>query len=147
MGMNIHTEIDIAAPAERVWEILTDFDDYPQWNPMIPRMRGELVVGAPLRFAITVNRRVNVPITAELVTAEAPHELRWVGPGYSPLRRVLSGSHYFVIEPIDDEHVRFSHGEDFTGLMLLGRWRRVEKALTPIYNALNRAIKRRAEAS
>jgi uncharacterized protein YndB with AHSA1/START domain len=31
----LHTEIEIDASAERVWDILTDFASYPQWNPFI----------------------------------------------------------------------------------------------------------------
>jgi uncharacterized protein YndB with AHSA1/START domain len=27
------TEVEIAAPPERIWEILTDFAAYPDWNP------------------------------------------------------------------------------------------------------------------
>jgi len=144
--MRIHTEIDIDAPADRVWDILTDFDAYPSWNPMIPNLRGELSVGSRLDFKISLNRRLKVPISVELVTADAPHELRWVGPTFTPLRRVLSGSHYFRIDSTDENHCRFSHGEDFEGLAIPAHWRRAEKAMTPLYAALNKAIKRRAEA-
>ncbi len=144
--MRIHTEIDIEAPAERVWEILTDFAAYPSWNPMIPNLRGDLFVGSRLDFKISLNKRLKVPISVELVTADAPHELRWVGPSFTPLRRVISGSHYFKIDEIDDKRCRFSHGEDFEGLAMPARWRRAESAMTPLYAALNRAIKQRAEA-
>ena len=37
----IHTEIEINAPASRVWEILTDFGSFPQWNPFIRQVSGE----------------------------------------------------------------------------------------------------------
>jgi uncharacterized protein YndB with AHSA1/START domain len=36
----LHTEIEISAPAERVWELLTDFASYPQWNPFIRNISG-----------------------------------------------------------------------------------------------------------
>lgn len=144
--MRIHTEIEIDAPAERVWSILTDFAAYPDWNPMIPRLKGDLSVGSRLDFRISINPRVKVPISVELICADAPHELRWIGPSFSPLRRLLSGSHYFKIEPIDDDHCLFRHGEDFEGLAVPSRWRRAETRLTPMYASLNRALKHRAEA-
>src|SRR5208337_3854746 len=31
----IHTEIEINAPAEKVWKVLTDFAAYPEWNPFV----------------------------------------------------------------------------------------------------------------
>lgn len=145
--MRIHTEIDIDAPADRVWEILTNFAEYPSWNPMIPKLTGQLSVGARLNFQISVNRRLKVPISVELITADAPRELRWVGPRFSPLRRILSGSHYFKIDEMDDARVRFTHGEDFEGLAIPTTWRRAEKAIAPMYAALNRALKHRAETS
>jgi uncharacterized protein YndB with AHSA1/START domain len=30
------TTFDISASADRVWEILTNFDHYPEWNQQIP---------------------------------------------------------------------------------------------------------------
>jgi uncharacterized protein YndB with AHSA1/START domain len=37
----LHTEIEIDAPAERVWGVLTDFAAYPQWNPFIRTISGK----------------------------------------------------------------------------------------------------------
>ena len=34
----ICTEIEIAGSLARVWEVLTRFDEYPQWNPFIPHV-------------------------------------------------------------------------------------------------------------
>jgi uncharacterized membrane protein len=35
----IHTEIEINAPAEKVWRVLTDFAAYPEWNPFVGRFQ------------------------------------------------------------------------------------------------------------
>ncbi|MGZ4891826.1 MAG: SRPBCC family protein, partial [Halobacteriota archaeon] len=44
----IRAEIEINASAERVWHILTDFAAFPQWNPFIRQISGELTVGGKL---------------------------------------------------------------------------------------------------
>ena len=44
----LHSEIEIAASAQRVWDILTDFSSYPQWNPFIRRISGEAKIGERL---------------------------------------------------------------------------------------------------
>ncbi|MFV9678130.1 MAG: SRPBCC family protein [Methanosarcinales archaeon] len=38
----------IEASAERIWQILTDFSVFPQWNPFIRRASGEVKTGARL---------------------------------------------------------------------------------------------------
>jgi carbon monoxide dehydrogenase subunit G len=43
----LHTEIDISTPAEHVWHLLTDFASYPQCNPFIRQISGELATGVP----------------------------------------------------------------------------------------------------
>ncbi len=44
----IKTEIDIHSSSEKVWRILTDFSKYPEWNPFIDRISGELKEGSKL---------------------------------------------------------------------------------------------------
>jgi uncharacterized protein YndB with AHSA1/START domain len=47
----LRTEIEIAAPPERVWAVLADFDSYPEWNPFIRRIRGQPAAGSKLETA------------------------------------------------------------------------------------------------
>jgi uncharacterized protein YndB with AHSA1/START domain len=48
----LHSEIVIDASPERVWDVLTDFATYPQWNPFIRRISGELGVGGRLEVRL-----------------------------------------------------------------------------------------------
>ena len=41
----IKTEIIINTKPEKVWEVLTDFENYPTWNPFIQNISGEQKVG------------------------------------------------------------------------------------------------------
>ena len=41
----IKTEIIIDSKPEKVWEVLTDFENYPTWNPFIQNISGEQKVG------------------------------------------------------------------------------------------------------
>jgi hypothetical protein len=42
----LHPDIEIDAPAERVWGFLADLAAYPAWNPFIRRVTGALEPGA-----------------------------------------------------------------------------------------------------
>ena len=48
----IETEIDINAPAAKVWAVLTDFPKMPLWNPFITAIAGTPAAGE--RLTITV---------------------------------------------------------------------------------------------
>ncbi len=48
MNKSIKTEIIINASKEKVWQVLTDFDKYPAWNPFIVSIKGELKVSTRL---------------------------------------------------------------------------------------------------
>jgi uncharacterized protein YndB with AHSA1/START domain len=47
--IRIETAVSIAAPPERVWDVLTDFGAFPEWNPLVLRAEGEARAGARLR--------------------------------------------------------------------------------------------------
>ncbi|SDI32212.1 SRPBCC family protein [Nonomuraea jiangxiensis] len=48
----IDSSIEIAAPPEEVWAILTDFAKYEEWNPFILQAEGTAAAGATLRLNI-----------------------------------------------------------------------------------------------
>jgi hypothetical protein len=48
----IETWIDISAPAERIWNVLIHFDDYPVWNPFVTRIVGVPREGSKLQVQI-----------------------------------------------------------------------------------------------
>ncbi|NJL56675.1 sulfatase-like hydrolase/transferase [bacterium] len=47
------SRVDVDAPAEQVWDVLTDFASYHSWNPLLSNVAGNLVVGGDLRVHTT----------------------------------------------------------------------------------------------
>jgi len=41
----LYSQIEIHATSERIWEILSDSQYYPDWNPFIRSIRGNLTEG------------------------------------------------------------------------------------------------------
>ena len=48
MAKQLRAQIDVQATSDRVWEVLTDFAAYPEWNPFITQVRGTARVGERL---------------------------------------------------------------------------------------------------
>jgi uncharacterized protein YndB with AHSA1/START domain len=52
--MRIEHVLEIDAPAETVWRVITDLDRYPEWNPFVVSCRSSLVVGEPIDMRVRV---------------------------------------------------------------------------------------------
>jgi hypothetical protein len=138
----IETEIDVAAPAPRVWHVLADFDAYPAWNPFISRIEGDVAVGARLRVTVAVPGRKPRRVRPTLLVADRPHEICWRGRFLFP--GLFDGVHFFRIESKGD-HCRFYQGERFTGLLTRTANESLYPALKAGFEAMNKALKARAE--
>ncbi len=112
----IHTEITIQAPAQRVWELLTDFPSYPEWNPFVRRAIGKPEVGEKLEVLIQPPDGRGMTFRPIVLKAEPNQELRWLGRLIIP--GLFDGEHFFMIEPLDENSVRFIQGENFSGLLV-----------------------------
>jgi uncharacterized protein YndB with AHSA1/START domain len=52
MRTEISREIEIDAPPDAVWAVLADTGAYPEWNPFVRRLSGELREGERLEAEI-----------------------------------------------------------------------------------------------
>ena len=48
----LYTEIEINAPADRIWGILTDVAKWSDWNAFIPEVKGEISVGSRISVRV-----------------------------------------------------------------------------------------------
>jgi len=140
----VHTEIAIATDAERVWSVLANFAAYSDWNPFLRTVAASLQVGAPVAMTVTIGRRT-LNADATILRIAPRREIRWAGPIARWKGVVFRGEHYFMIEDAASG-VRFVHGERFEGVAvpLMQGW--IDRNLAPAYEAMNVALKRRAEA-
>lgn len=52
MAFVIDATLQIEASAELVWQVITDFQRYGEWNPFIPECRTTLQPGAPIDLQV-----------------------------------------------------------------------------------------------
>lgn len=145
MATDLHTEIEIAAPAEQVWNVLADFPAYPDWNPFIPRISGPLTTGERLDVRLQPPGGPGMTLRPTVLEAAPGRALRWLGrlgiPG------VFDGEHRFFIEPLGDGRVRFIQSERFSGVLAPLLLRLVGEKTRQGFEAMNQALKARAEAA
>lgn len=104
--------IEIEAPAERVWQVLTDFGRYPEWNPFMPSVAGEAARRAELEVLVKPDGGRAMRLRPRIVTFRPPRELRWLAriPG------IFVGEQRFVVETLDPARSRLIHEKRFRGL-------------------------------
>lgn len=111
----LHTEIIMDAPPERVWQALTDFAAFPEWNPLLRETRGELVVGKRLYVRLAVGKRT-MSIKPEVIRVEPNRALVWRGS--LPIPGLFIGEHSFELSPQGESQTRLHHWERFTGILV-----------------------------
>jgi hypothetical protein len=141
----LHTEIEIDASAKRVWELLTDFASYPEWNPFIRSIGGQPAPGERLRARLEPPGGRAMTFKPKVLTAEPNRELRWIGHLLVP--GLFDGEHSFTIQPLEDDRVRFVQREAFRGLLVPLFARSLESNTRRGFEEMNRALKGRAEGA
>jgi hypothetical protein len=141
---HIQSEIEIAAGADKIWRVLTDFSAYPSWNPFVRRISGEQRTGARLDVTIQPDGGKPMSFKPTLLKLEPQKELRWKGQVLLP--GVFDGEHYFQLVGTSAGKVRVTQGEIFSGLLVPLVMRGAMLAGTARgFAAMNQALKERAE--
>src|SRR5947209_16808514 len=138
----LRSEIDIDVPVERVWQILTDFAAFPQWNPFMQRASGEPRPGEQLRVYIQPPGGRGMTFKPTVLNAEPNRELRWLGRLLLP--GLFDGEHTLRVEPLGPNQTRFMQQEKFTGVLVPLFAGTLEKTQQG-FEDMNRALKARAE--
>ena len=114
--MTLHTEIEIAASPKQVWNVLTDFNGYREWNPAIPSAEGEAMPGTVLHVVIHWPGLKRSNYDLEVLAATPERELRWLG--HFAFKGLLDGDHRFTIEPGGQNRSHVTQTESFAGLLV-----------------------------
>jgi hypothetical protein len=139
----LFTEIEINASPERVWQLLTDLDRFPEWNPFIQRISGTVVQGERLEVTLKPPDTRATTFKPTVIRVEPERELRWLG--HVVMAGVFDGEHIFTIEPLEPDRVRFVQREEFKGLLAPLMLCMIGENTKRGFEAMNQALKEQAE--
>jgi hypothetical protein len=138
----LHTEIDIDAAPEVVWEVLADLAAYGEWNPFIVEVQGELEVGAKLRVRLAPPGGRALTVRPRVTEAVSGSSFEWLGRLAVP--GLFTGRHRFEIHPTSNG-TKVVHTETFTGVLVALLARSLDTHTLAGFRAMNGALKARAE--
>ncbi len=142
--VRIETEIEIQAPIEQVWQLLTEVQLYPDWNPFIREIDGQIQVGEKLTVKLQPPGSSGMTFRPKVVKVQPQHEFRWIG--HFVLPGLFDGEHCFKLELIDANRVRFVHEEQFRGLLVPLFKQSLMNETKQGFEAMNHALKQKAES-
>jgi hypothetical protein len=140
---SLHAEVEIGAPAERVWQVVSDFARYSEWNPFIVSAAGRPHVGERLDITIAAPGMKPVNFRPRVLDLEPGRLIRWKGE--YKVTGLFDGRHALIVDPLQDGRSRFTTHEDVTGI-LLPFTGKVMTSSQQGFELMARALKERAEA-
>eukprot|EP01084_Bolivina_argentea_P125893 222991_1 len=148
---SLETSVVIKAPASIVYNILTDFDSYKEWNPFIiesSKDTDQLVANkTKLTNVMKPSENQQMQFTPTVTKVEANKEFEWLG--ILCCRGCFDGNHYFKMEASSADTTHFIQGERFYGCLIVS----CICCLNPLllndtkrgFENMNKALKERAE--
>ncbi len=139
----IETNIVIDSTPEKIWDVLTNFEEYELWNPFMTKVIGNISLGSKIEVNIKTISGKNRSYYPIITKCETNKELRWKGKSFLP--GVFDGERVFVLEKSVDDKVSFSHKEIFSGLGVKLVGNKLDENLREGFVRMNEALKVRAE--
>ncbi len=139
----LRTEIKINANPEKVWSVLTDFKKFPEWNPMMKSLEGNLKVGE--KVVVKMEQPGSGTMTFKpTITKVIPNkEFRWQGKLL--VSGLFDGEHIFEISDNKDGSSTLVHREVFKGILIPLFKNMLDKNTRQAFIMMNEQLKARCE--
>lgn len=143
MAKEIKTEILINASPEIVWAVLTNFDDYPNWNPFIKSIKGEAKVGKKITARIEPPDAKGMTFKPKILVFDQNKELRWLGNLL--FAGLFDGEHKFELIDNKNGTTTFIQSEKFKGIFVPMFKKMLEINTKKGFEEMNEKLKQVAE--
>lgn len=139
----LRTEIKIKATPEKIWNILTDFSKYPEWNPMIKSFTGNLAEEQKVTVRLEQPGSSAMTFKPTITKVAVNKEFQWQGHLLFP--GLFDGEHIFQITDNKDGTCTFIHGENFKGILIPLFKKMLDNNTRRGFEMMNERLKERCE--
>lgn len=140
--LNVESSIILHGDPASVWKVLTDFDQYGEWNPFMTAVKGNAGKGNRLKVDM-VQLSDQTPYRAKprITVFEEGKELRWLSRLYFP--KLYDAEHYFVLEEVGNRKIKLTHGETYSGWIANALYQKLSDDTLKGIKAMDQALKKR----
>lgn len=141
----VRAEIDIAAPPEVVWQVLTDLPRYADWNPFTPRVDGTLAVGNEIMLHVQLTPGRRQRLQRQRVTQVNPAQLlSWETKLLA--RSILRAERTQTLHPLANGGTHYATADAFSGSFVPLVMSLYRKDLERGFSRMAAGLKARAES-
>lgn len=108
---SVSVGVEVAAPPQRVWALLTEAQKMPQWNSTVTSVGGTIAAGERLAVRVPSSPRTFTP---KVSAFDPPRRMVW-RDGAAPM---FEGVREYQLLDLGGGRTRFEMTETFSGLML-----------------------------
>lgn len=141
--MELRTEVEIDAAPEAVWRVLVDLPRYPEWNPFITSIKGELSKGKRLDVTLSPADGSERTSKATITRFEEGREIGWRDKLW--FAGLFDGEHFVQVLPADGGKTRVVTAADYSGLLVQYMGNTLTQHARG-FVGMNQALKRRVES-
>jgi len=143
VSFRVEYTTEIEAPAELVWQVLTDFAAYPEWNPFVREASGTFEVGEVFQLEVRLGEET-WKVKQKIISLIPGYQYAWTSRSWYVLLATW-GLRTFNIESLGPNRCRFVDAENTYGPLAFVVKARYGEALNEGLSAAGEALKARAE--
>ncbi len=142
-GVRIEHRIGVQAPAEVIWEVISDLDSWEIWNKLYPKASGTIRIGSVLDLTLALPGQAPQEIKPTVLEWVPNEQLHW---RLTMVGGLVRNIRYFEIETLAGAGCIVSNGEIIGGLLGPRIAKRMGRNIHRAFMENNEALKVRAEA-
>ncbi|GHV49055.1 hypothetical protein FACS1894181_06760 [Bacteroidia bacterium] len=112
----IEESVVISATPAKIWGILTDFDNYPNWNPFVRFIRGHVAIGEKISVQISPPNSAAMTFRPRVLEFTPNRKLCWLGKVL--FQGLFDGEHQFELIENNNGTTTFIQSEKFSGILV-----------------------------
>jgi hypothetical protein len=144
LPLKIEHRIGVQCPAPVIWDMVSDINGWPAWNPLYPKAKGEVQFGAELELEVAIpgeKPRVIKPKVRDWTPGE---QIIWT---LQLMGGLIRSTRYIELETLDNGNCIFSNGEIFEGPLMGLIPRKTRRAIKAGFTNFGETVRDRAEAA
>ena len=144
MAFEVRATVEVAAPIQVVWEVLTDTACWSEWSTLVSFEGGRLGLGERIALRLHPPGGGGYAFRPTITALDPPHRLEWLGR--TGLPGLFDGRHRSGLEETPGGTI-LTNAERYSGLLspLMARLPQMRGAQAG-FEAMNAEVRDRAEA-